>query len=299
MADYEIVTKHFPAMAFYLRPGVVRRQGERVTYRPNVIDSRLNTDTSAIRRTSFGGTDFTFSRNATFDKFDLLAGSSHIFGFGLQNDSETLASRLSDEVGRPVFSLALPEADTRDLIQFFRTSARKDRTTALYLASGGTFSRFCIFGQANPIDGPPALVKAQSEEFMQRCAEADTDASFDFLVKYQLRTIRNLAELAVSGQVGFFLLNERTFFDKTAPSAYEAEAKLGEAAGKQQALQFERMRAYQDRYRTDVIEVLRADGISVLDYPPADELSFIDEYHPDAASIARIAVHIAAQRPST
>jgi len=45
----------------------------------------------------------------------LVLGSSHLFGFGLKSNAETLPSRLSERFGFPFIGIVYPEADTRTL----------------------------------------------------------------------------------------------------------------------------------------------------------------------------------------
>lgn len=293
MANFNIVAQQHPQFELYLRPQLHKKMGDRVVYRPLIQTKFFQTDARGVRRTYFGDDYVSFSRASTAGPFDLLLGSSQVFGSGLADDKETLASQLALNSGRLAFGAAMPEAATAELLRVLQEFGHPTETKNVFLFPIGSFTRFTITGLANPIDGPPALSRPNLDELRKKGLEANTEDMFDYLVRYQLKSIRKIAETCELSRIPFFLVSERTFFDKTTATDYEKAAELGTPGDEHQARRFELMRTYSARHREAVFDALKAEGVKVIDYPPADELSFIDEFHLDAPSTARVGALLA------
>jgi hypothetical protein len=94
-----------------------------------------------------------------YSRAGFVLGSSHIFGFALGSNGETLPSQLSQAFGYPVFGIAYPEADTRTLHATLLRLLRQygKRTGIVILITGGDFTRYCYVESADPLSGPPIL----------------------------------------------------------------------------------------------------------------------------------------------
>ena len=95
-----------------------------------------------FRHTRFQGQDIGLGNIEDYDRVGLILGSSHLFGFGLAGNAETLPSQLSELLGYPVFGIAYPEADTRTLystmLRLLRQFSR--RIGHIVLLTGGDFT---------------------------------------------------------------------------------------------------------------------------------------------------------------
>ncbi len=294
MANYKTVFEHYPEMRPYMNPQLNMRRGAVMTYRANVQTKQLTTDSRGFRRSIIAGETILVSRISAYDDVDAVLGSSHVFGMGAKSDADTMASRLGEVTNRRVVSLNLPEATTTDLVMAASQVLDPRRLNKIYLFPGGTFSRFCLLGLSSPMDGPPTTFAYSPEEFEQRVLKVDPGQMFDNFVRYQLKGIRRFATFAKNQDIELVIVSERTFFEKQTPTAYELKAELGTPANKSQEARFERHKAYAGRYLDEVIAPLRDEGLLLIDYPEADTIEFIDEFHPSPAAVGKIAEHLVA-----
>ena len=146
MANYRAIVRQFPCAVDYLRHATkwVRR-GDVLAYPPLVRTSSFSTDAFGFRHTCFEGREIGIGDIHTYPRVGLVLGSSHVFGFGLSENSETLPSQLSELIGYPFFGIAFPEADTRTLHAALARMAQQfaDRIQHVILIAGGDFTRFC------------------------------------------------------------------------------------------------------------------------------------------------------------
>lgn len=159
MANYRTLVRYFPAAQDYLQQRKWVRRGDVLAYAPGARTPSFSTDDFGFRHTRFEDRDIGIANIEDYERIGFVLGSSHIFGFPLGHNGETLPSRLSERFGYPVFGIAYPEADTRTLhatlLRLLRQFAK--RTEHVILITGGDFTRYCYVEGADPLFGPPIL----------------------------------------------------------------------------------------------------------------------------------------------
>ncbi len=295
MADYKKVTEHFPSLRPYANPNLVKRHGNVLTYRPNIQSPSITTDNRGFRRTVFKGESVFVSRSGSYEEIDVVLGSSHLFGVAAESDADTIPSMLGELMDQRVLSLTMPDAIVTDLVRAASLAIRPATINNLYLFPGGTFGRFCSSGLCSPMDGPPSGFEYPAEEYAARRARVDAETMFANMVRFQTTAIRQLNDFANKQGFKLIVVSERTFFEKEMPTAYELEAKLGEAANDAHKERFDRHLQYAVRYHDEVMGPLVEEGVTVIEYPDPQAIEFIDEFHPTPASNRMIAEHLAAK----
>ncbi len=286
MANYQKIAEDYPAVPIYLRARIWGRRAETLIYRPNNSTRAFATDGLGFRHSAFEGDAYQVGRSVGTDKFSLVLGSSHIFGFGLPGNEHTIPSRFAEKLGHPVLNMSLPEANSGDFLTFIKYYLEGKKPQHVIMFPGGSFTRFCYTGLCSPMDGPPPVHGTSPMQSLNSLT--DTPEMFEHLLRYQKRCALKLAELY--GQLGssFYVVNEGTFFEKAKPSEIEVKNGLGTAAQEQGNRRFERHREHIGPYRERLFPELRNAGIKVLDFGSVDDINFIDEFHYDSPSIQMI-----------
>jgi hypothetical protein len=292
MANYRTLVRYFPAAQDYLQQRKWVRRGDVLAYAPGARTPSFSTDDFGFRHTRFKDRDIGIANIEDYERIGFVLGSSHIFGFALGHNGETLPSRLSERFGYPVFGIAYPEADTRTLhatlLRLLRQFA--GRTEHVILITGGDFTRYCYVEAADPLFGPPILpVDARFRP------AADTEAEFVNFLPFTSFWTKACGELAEQAGVGFCLGDDITFFEKSTPDATEQACELGVARGEVQQKRFSAHRRHVEASLAARRQVAEACRFKLIRYPEADELLFIDEYHYRAESQGLIAERLAAQ----
>jgi hypothetical protein len=232
--------------------------------------------------TNFESRDIGIANIEDYGRLGLVLGSSHLFGFGLKANGETLPSRLSERFGYPFLGIVYPEADTRTLhATLFRLLRQAGgRIANVILITGGDFTRYCYVESADPLFGPPMLT---SDARSKQAAVSDTEfASFIHFTCYWTRACGELAK-------------DVTFFEKSNPDATETACELGVPRSESQTKRFTLHRrhfAASFAARRKLAETCR---LRLVSFPQPAELRFIDEYHYRAESQSLIAERLAEQ----
>ncbi len=286
MANYKLVAKKHPTVVPYLRARIWQRQGETLIYRPMAQTNAFSTDSLGFRKSTFDGDSFSVDRSIPYDHYSVILGSSHMFGFGLPGNEDTMASRMAAKLGHPVLNMSLPEANTNDLMNAAAKHLDPKRLHTAILFPGGSFTRFCYTGLCSPFDGPPPLhVKAADQKGGEN---ADSPEMFENLLRFQKRHIVKMAEAFARTSGSLYVVDEATFLEKSEPSEAEIEGKLGIAPQPQGQIRFERHKKLIGPYRERLFADLKSEGIKVLEFGSVDDITFIDEFHYDAPSVERI-----------
>jgi len=223
MANYRTLVRYFPAAQDYLQQRKWVRRGDVLAYAPRAQTPAFSTDEFGFRHTRFEGRDIGIANIEDYTRVGFVLGSSHIFGFALSHNGETLPSQLSQAFGYPFFGIAYPEADTRTLhatllglLQLFAK-----RTEQVILITGGDFTRYCYVETADPLFGPPIL---PVDPRFKPATDAETEfANFLHFIRFWTKACGELAEQA---GVGFCLGDDITFFEKTSPTPRRRPASL-------------------------------------------------------------------------
>jgi len=294
MANYRQVARHFPAVRDYLRNRRWVRRGDVLAYEPNLLTETFSTDAMGFRHSTHRGKRHSLGETDGTSRYGLVLGSSHVFGFGLADNAQTIASQLADRLDYPVLTVAYPEADSRTLhatlLRTLSTLSRPPEIVVLF--NGGDFTRFGFTGKADMLFGPPDFITNAAE---RDPASADVDARrLCYFTTFWADQMVKATQQA--GGSRFVLADEPTFFEKQHPDETETECQLGlEQAG---ASRFALHRRFvwnflsaRQRFAT---EVLGTGSWKHL----FEKFSYIDEFHYRAQTIAMMADLIAAEATS-
>lgn len=287
MANYRAIVRNFPGAADYLRHATkwVRR-GDVFAYRPLIATSSFSTDALGFRHTHFEGRDIGLGEIQSCPRVGLVLGSSHVFGFGLKSNSETLPSCLSEGLGYPFFGIAFPEADTRTLHAAFARLAQQfaDRIQQVFLITGGDYTRFCYTGLADPLFGPPLLpLEPQGATSAELQSEGDVPADeprqFANILQFNLFWTMRCILLARQSRIPFTLVDDITFFEKSAPDHLEQICQLGMSESQSQRTRFEIHERHKDTFQAERRQFVSNQGLPFAQFPDPDRILYIDEYH--------------------
>jgi hypothetical protein len=290
MANYRAILRRFPSAFDYLRTKWVRC-GDVYTYAPGIRKSCFSTDDFGFRHIWFEDQNLSLADAKNYSRIGFILGASHMFGFGLSHNRETLASQLSEFVGFPVYGIAYPEADTRTLYCALVTLLRQfvDKTKLVILTTGGDLTRYCYTGEADALFGPPAPMLPTPSEGQPT---QDSQRDFKNLLRFTTFWTDRCAALTSRAGVPFYLAHETTFFEKSTSDECEKECDLGtppsEALGKRFAIHRFRMPSFVEEKARHAA----AQAIRVARFPPVDDLLFVDEYHYRAESQRHIAQYM-------
>ena len=257
-----------------------------LAYAPGVRASSFSTDALGFRHTNFEGRDIGIANVEEYGRVGLVLGSSHLFGFGLKANGETLPSR------HPFLGIVYPEADTRTLhATLFRLLRQAGKRIAnVVLITGGDFTRYCYVESADPLFGPPMLASdARSKE------AAISDTEFASFIHFTCFWTRACGELAKEAGVPFSLAEDVTFFEKSNPDATEVACELGVPRSELQSKRFTLHRRHFAASFAARRKLAESCRFRVVSFPEPAALRFIDEYHYRAESQSLIAERLAEQ----
>lgn len=280
MANYRAIVRRFPAVRDYLQTVKWVRRGDVQAYQPNLSCAAFSTDQLGFRHTLFGGAELSLAGADRIPRFGLILGSSHIFGFGLSANGQTLASHLSNLVGFPFFAVCYPEADSRTLCATLLRilSDFGDRVSHVILVPGGDFTRFCYTGYADPLFGPPMLPNEHDAAGLSASAPRQ-DLEFERITQFRRFWTKQCFEAASRAGAEFLILEDATIFEKTARDQIEIDCGLGVPHSAIQRTRFDAHKRHSPGGLPAEHAFALAQGMRLAPFPPADELLFIDEYH--------------------
>lgn len=291
MANYREIVRHVPAVRSYIRHRRWVKRGDVTAYAPNLEGGAFSTDAYGFRHGEVDGARHGLATALSGSRYGLVLGSSHVFGFGLDSDAQTIPSRLSAHVGLPCLNVSFPEADLRTLhAAAARISAETPRPPDFIVCfAGGALSRYCYTRRCDPLFGPPDFLRAEPDGPSGGSpAEA---IAFRNLLAYADFWLEQLLALADTYACPLVLHTESTAFRKARLDEQERACSLTEATNAQELARFATHRLRDAPF----IEhwLARAKG-RALDAPGLpDALSFIDEFHYTAAACDLIAAEIA------
>lgn len=289
MANYRAVVRHFPPALEYLRQAKWIRRGDVLAYRPGVSAAAFSTDEFGFRHTWFEDRNIGLGNLDRYEKVGLVLGSSHVFGFGLAHNRETLPSRLSEILGYPFFGISYPEADTRTLYASFSRLVESygSKIARVVLVTGGDFTRFCYSEQADPLFGPPFLPQAAAVT-----PGGDADQHFANLVQF---TSFWSSRFAAAAGDALCMLDDVTYFEKSEADSVETACGLGVPSDAGQRRRFAAHLRRALMFQAERRRMSTERGLLLAAFPSPRELLFIDEFHYRAATQDRIAQMLAAQ----
>jgi hypothetical protein len=296
MANFREIIRAYPAVRGYGGQRNWVRRGDVLAYQPDLRTPAVSTDGLGFRHTVYGGRALSVVDIPKLDRVSLLLGSSHVFGYGLGSNAETLASRLSEELGYPVVSVCFPEADARTVaatfLRLLRSFGRK--IDKCFFVSGGDFTRFCYSGRADHVFGVP-IVQEMLRGNAAPVADRDVQRPLENLNRFLDFWSTIMFEAGKVFGCRLVLVEDRTFFEKSTGDPLEQRCALGESASAGMQTRFTLHRQGVLTFGLARRALAERLGCQLLYFPEPDELLFIDEYHYRAETQALIARALAAQ----
>ena len=165
MANYREIVRHIPAVRTYISNRRWVRRGDVTAYAPNLEGGAFSTDAYGFRHGEIDGVRHGLATALAGARYGLVLGSSHVFGFGLESNAQTIPSCLSRLTGLPCLNISFPEADLRTLhASASRIAAETPRPPAFIVCFvGGTLTRYCYTRRCDPLFGPPDFLGEQTD----------------------------------------------------------------------------------------------------------------------------------------
>lgn len=291
MADFRRLSRQHPAIRDYIRH---RRWVDRsgvLAYAPNTDGGAFSTDAFGFRRGELGGKPYDLNAAFSGEPYALVLGSSHVFGFGLTSDGDTIPSQLAAQRGLACLNLSFPEAQLQPLHAVaLRICAQAPRPPAfIALLPGGMLTRFAYVRACDPLFGVPDFQRGAAPDNLPG-SPAET-AAFAALLSYTVFWIAEVAALAHRQGCPFILHPEYTAFEKPALSAAEVACGVTAPQSAPDRLRFDTHRLRYPAYTRAIFGNL-PDTARVARCDPAT-LSYLDEFHYTAEATAQIAAALA------
>lgn len=290
MADYSEVLRLFPATRHYLRQRRWARRGDVLAYTANLETETFSTDPYGFRHGELFGDRYGLAEALSGAAYGLVLGASEVFGFGLDANGQTIASRLSQACGLYCLNVSFPEADLRTLCAAATRIVAQAPLTPAFIAcfAGGTLSRYCYTRRCDPLFGSPDFLGDNAESHFSGTSEET--AAFTNLVDYSTFWLEQLSALASRCGCPLVIHDQPSAFDKARLDETEAVCALTDP-GSGDEERFAAFRLRKTPFREYILAFARKGGLTASS--PADALSFIDEFHYTASASARIASDIA------
>jgi lysophospholipase L1-like esterase len=295
MANYQAIVRQRPEVRDFIRHRRWVHRGEVVVYGANTRCPSFSTDMLGFRHSVFSGETLSVADCLQRERYGVVLGSSHLYGFGLAGNENTIPSILGEQFGFPFANVSMPEASSRNLFsQLLAFIVRAKRPpSAVILMSGGDFTSFCFTSIADPVFGSPNLKQMQDATRERRSPPAP-DASFQALLAYTSLWSRSIAQLCQAQGIPFLFASDTTFFEKAEPSALEQACDLGVPSGDGQARQFATHKKYFKDFCARREAISAALRVPLAGPGPSNGLTFVDEFHYDRAGTRALADDYAA-----
>ena len=282
MANYQAIARLRPEVRDFIRNRRWVYRGETVGYGGNTQCSNFSTDERGFRHSVFKGKTMSVADCARQKRYGLVLGSSHLYGFGLAGNENTIPSLLADEFDFPFANVSIPEANSRNLHSLLNAIVRTSdgMPSVVVHMSGGDFTSFCFSSIADPIFGSPNL-KQLEIVLAERLGTPSPDAYMQALLAFNGFWTKMIVQLCRSREIPVLLASDTTFFEKKAPSELERQCRLGVPSGPAQDRQFTTHKALFGRFCAHREAVAGRLGAPFAGPGPSNELTFIDEFHYD------------------
>lgn len=287
MADFRVLSRHYPEIREYIKH---RRWVDRsgvLAYAPNMNCEVFSTDDFGFRRGSLNGAPFDLRVAFSGEPYALVLGSSHVFGFGLEGDAQTIPSQLSEKSGVACLNLSFPEAQIQALhavaLRICKDAPRPPEFIALL--PGGMLTRYSYVRSCDPTFGVPDFQKGAAESALPG---GNVEAkAFEALLGYTLFWISQVANLAQSQGCPFLLHPEHTAFEKPNLSAVEVACSLTLPRSQPDSQRFQTHRLRYCAYTQSILRNV-PNGARVAQSNPS-EIGYLDEFHYTRGGVGLIA----------
>jgi hypothetical protein len=284
VANYQAIVRLRPEVRDFIRNRRWVDRGEAIGYGPNTKCDGFSTDSAGFRHSTFKGETLAVADCLKRERYGLVLGSSHLYGFGLAGNENTIPSLLAERFGFPFGNVCMPEASSRNLYSLLNafTARAEQPPTLVALMSGGDFTSFCFTSISDPVFGSPNLKQIEAA-LKERGGRAQAERQMPALLAFTSLWTRAIVQFCRTRRIPVLLGNDSTFFEKAQPSAIEIQSGLGVPSNPSQDAQFATHREYFPQFLARR-EKLAADlNVPLAGPGPTNSLSFVDEFHYDRA----------------
>ena len=282
VANYQAIVRRKPEVRDFIRNRRWVYRGEAVVYGPNTRCAAFSTDGQGFRHSTFQGETLSVNDCLKRERYGLVLGSSHLYGFGLDGNENTIPSLLAEQLRFPFGNVCMPEASSRNLYSLLAACvARAPHPPSIVIhMSGGDFTSFCFTKIADPMFGSPNLKQMQTV-LKEHGGRANAVAQFPQLLAFTSLWTRSIAALCKARGAALALASDTTFFEKREPSAYDVECGLGAPSSPVQKEQFAVHKRYFPQFCANRSRLAQALGLGLVGPGTSNNLGFVDEFHYD------------------
>lgn len=282
MANYQSIVRLRPEVREFIRNRRWVHRGEVVVYGSDTRCAAFSTDSAGFRHSVFGGETLSVADCLQRDRYGLVLGSSHVYGFGLAGNQNTIPSLLGECFGFPFANVCMPEASSRNLFSLLIASiARAPRPPAAVIhLSGGDFTSFCFTSIADPVFGSPNL-KQMDMVVKERGGRPPPERQFQPLLAFTSLWTRAIAQTCRGLSIPLVLGHDTTFFEKARPDRIEVESGLGVPSGEVQERQFAIHKRFFGDFCARRESLAKRLRVPLAGPGMSNEFGFIDEFHYD------------------
>lgn len=282
MANYQTIVRLRPEVRDFIRNRRWVHRGDVVVYGSNTRCDSFSTDAAGFRHSVFKGETLSVNDCLQRERYGLVLGSSHLYGFGLAGNENTIPSRLGEHFGFPFGNVCMPEASSRNLFSLllaFIARAKRPPAVVVHM-NGGDFTSFCFTSLADPVFGSPNLKQVQAVR-KERSGRRKAEPQFHALAAFTSLWTRSIVQLCQARKVPVLLTSDTTFFEKNEPDPYDVQCQLGVPSGPIQERQFATHRRWIKKFYARREALASALGVPLVGPGTSNDLGFVDEFHYD------------------
>ena len=290
MANYKKIIELHPEMAdFFGNRRLIGVRGDVLCYWANTRRDSFSTDSAGFRHSTLGGREYSLADCLRSERYGIVMGASNLFGFGIAGNENCMASELAERFQFPFANAAMPGANSRNLHSLLvgLIAGAPKAPEVVVVSNGGDLSTFCESSMADPIYGSPnrALLKTQKE---LGTIPSDPEENLPRLLAFTALWTTAIATVCRAWKIQLVLIHQSTFFEKKKPTAVELQCGLGEPFNPSQDRQFANHRKFDAPFYEKRKAIADKIGVPLAGWGMADELSFMDEFHPDLDGMRRM-----------
>ena len=294
MADYREISKIFPAIEDFLRnQALIRLRGDVLAYAGDIRTPSFSTDSRGFRHTMLNGQSLSIVDCVTSGHYGLVLGASNSFGFGVEGNENTMASRLSQRFGYPFANCAMPGASSRNLnsvlIAIIAGAPRPPST--VILSSGGDLATFCNASYADPVFGSPNRNQIAAE-FDRGRAPPDPEPHFRHLLSFTSLWAEVIARTCLRQGAKLLMVHQSTFFETSEPTPRDEAFRLGVPLNVHEARSYANHVRFNGGFFAKRKAVADHLGVPLAGWRETEQLTFVDEFHLDRDSTRKLSENV-------
>jgi len=290
MANYRKMARKHPILREFFKNREWVHRGEALVYKPNVSCGAFSIDAAGFRHSTLNGQRFSLADCQRSERYGIVLGASNIFGFGVAGNENTVASLLAERFGFPFANLGMPAGNSRNLYTLLMSLLirHSQRPAVVVHFSGGDFSSFCRTSACDPVFGSPGRLVFKAT-LKGTDPLHDPEQQLPHVLAFASLWAKAIVQACRLYKVPVILGRDTTFFDKSAPNDAEREFALGKPTTKLQVREFQTHRRFGDAFHARRKEVADQLKVPLAGPAVANDMTFIDEFHCDAAGTRLLA----------